>query len=114
MAEVRELTIPLRAAWSVTRNHRANRAISEIKKHVSQHMKKTEDEKVWIDEEINKIIWARGAQKPPRKIRVICTREEGFNIDTKRIQHKEANFGKYVLEDTQNNNQLLYDLRRLV
>ncbi len=80
MAEVRELTIPLRAAWSVTRNHRANRAISEIKKHVSQHMKKTEDEKVWIDEEINKIIWARGAQKPPRKIKVVCTREEGFNI----------------------------------
>jgi ribosomal protein L31E len=43
-------------------------------------MKKTDDEKVWIDEEINKLIWARGAQKPPRKIKVICTREEGFNI----------------------------------
>ena len=41
-------------------------------------------------------------------------REEGFDIDTRRIQHKEANFGKYVLEDTQNNNQLLYDLRRLI
>jgi hypothetical protein len=39
-------------------------------------------------------------------------REEGFDIDTKRIQHKEANFGKYVLEVTQNNNQLFYDLRR--
>ena len=72
MAEVRELTIPLRAAWGVTRNHRANRAISEIKKHVSQHMKKTEEEKIWIDEEINKKVWARGAQKPPRKIKVVC------------------------------------------
>ena len=41
-------------------------------------------------------------------------REEGFDIDTRRILHNEANFGKYVLEDTQNNNQLLYDLRRLV
>ena len=80
MAEVRELTIPLRAAWGVTRNHRANRAISEIKKHVSQHMKKTEEEKIWIDEEINKKVSARGAQKPPRKIKVVCTREEGFNI----------------------------------
>jgi large subunit ribosomal protein L31e len=80
MAEVRELIIPLRAAWGVTRNHRANRAISEIKKHVSQHMKKTDEEKVWIDEEINKLVWARGAQKPPRKIKVVCTREEGFNI----------------------------------
>ena len=41
-------------------------------------------------------------------------REEGFDIDTRRIQQKEANFGKYELEDTQNNNQLLYDLRRLI
>ena len=32
--------------------------------------------------------------------------QEGFDIDTRRIHHKEANFGKYVLEDTQNNNQL--------
>ena len=38
-------------------------------------------------------------------------REEGFDIDTRRIQHKEANFGKYVLEVTQYNNQLFYDLR---
>ena len=79
LAEIRELTIPLRAAWNVPRNHRANRAITEIKNHVAQHMKKTEDEKVWIDEEINQYIWSRGAQKPPRKIKVICTREEGFD-----------------------------------
>ncbi|MCP2507414.1 50S ribosomal protein L31e [Euryarchaeota archaeon] len=80
MAEVRELIIPLRAAWNVPRTIRANRAIAEIKNHVSQHMKKTENERVWIDEEINQLIWARGAQKPPRKIKVVCTREEGFNI----------------------------------
>ena len=41
MAEVREMTIPLRAAWSVPRTRRANRAMAQIKKHVSQHMKKT-------------------------------------------------------------------------
>ena len=36
MAEVREMTIPLRAAWSVPRTRRANRAMAQIKKHVSQ------------------------------------------------------------------------------
>ncbi|MFQ3359703.1 MAG: 50S ribosomal protein L31e [Candidatus Poseidoniales archaeon] len=80
MAEVREFIIPLRAAWTVTRPHRANRAIAEIKKHISQHMKKTDEERVWIDEEINQYIWSRGAQKPPRKIKVVCTREEGFDM----------------------------------
>ena len=48
MAEVREMTIPLRAAWSVPRTRRANRAMAQIKKHVSQHMKKTDDEEISI------------------------------------------------------------------
>jgi hypothetical protein len=41
-------------------------------------------------------------------------REEGFDIDTKRIQHKEANFGKYVMLDTENNDKLFYNYRRIV
>ena len=44
MAEVKEMTIPLRAAWNVPRNRRANRAIAEIRIHVSRHMKMAEDE----------------------------------------------------------------------
>ena len=68
MAEVREMTIPLRAAWSVPRTRRANRAMAQIKKHVSQHMKKTEDEEIWIDESVNHVIWS-----------VVCkTRQEKF------------------------------------
>ena len=58
MAEVREMTIPLRAAWSVPRTRRANRAMAQIKKHVSQHMKKTEEEEIWIDESVNHVIWS--------------------------------------------------------
>ena len=41
-------------------------------------------------------------------------REEGFDIDTKKMNKNGKYFGKYVLEDTQNNNQLLYEYRRLV
>ena len=77
MAEVKELTIPLRAAWKVPRTNRAKRAMAEVRIHVSRHMKKTDEEEIWIDESVNHAIWARGMQNPPRKIRVVCTREEG-------------------------------------
>ena len=65
MAEVKEMTIPLRAAWNVPRNRRANRAIAEA---------------------VNHAIWTRGMQHPPRKIRVVCTREEGFPIEVKLLE----------------------------
>ncbi len=86
MAEVKEMTIPLRAAWSVPRTRRANRAMAEIRKHVARHMKMSDDEDLWIDEAINHAIWARGMQHPPRRIKVVCTREEGFPIEVKLLE----------------------------
>jgi len=38
---------------------------------------------MYIDSEVNEAIWARGMQKPPRKIRVVCTRDEGFPLEVK-------------------------------
>ena len=67
MAEVREMTIPLRAAWSVPRTRRANRAMAQIKKHVSQHMKKTEEEEIWIDESVNHVSLVSWYAKPAKK-----------------------------------------------
>ena len=58
MAEVKEMVIPLRAAWNVPRTKRANRAMAEIRNHVSQHMKILEDEEIWIDQAVNEVIWA--------------------------------------------------------
>ena len=86
MAEVKEMTIPLRAAWNVPRNRRANRAVAEIRIHVSRHMKMTDDEELWIDEAVNHAIWSRGMQHPPRKIRVVCTREVGFPIEVNLLE----------------------------
>ena len=39
MAETKEMVVPLRAAWAVPRTQRAARAMKEIRKHVSRHMK---------------------------------------------------------------------------
>ena len=77
------MTIPLRAAWNVPITKRDNRAMAEIRNHVSQHMKIQEDEEIWIDQAVNEVIWSRGMQKPPRKIRIVCTREEGFPLEVK-------------------------------
>ena len=86
MAEIKEMVVPLRAAWAVPRTQRAARAMKEIRKHVTRHMKVQEDEELWIDEAVNHAIWARGIQKPPRKIRLVVTREEGFPIEVKLVE----------------------------
>jgi len=67
--EERILIVPLRVVRTVPRTKRAPRAIKAIREHVVQHMKaRTED--VWIDPQINEILWRRGIERPPHKIRV--------------------------------------------
>lgn len=69
----RVYTVPLRHAALAPRTKRANRAITEIKTFMARHMK-TEAEKVWLDNPVNEVVWARGIQKPPRRIRVKAIR----------------------------------------
>ena len=49
-------------------------------------MKKTEEEEIWIDESINHADMETGMQNPPRKIKVACTREEGFPLEVKLLE----------------------------
>ena len=65
----RMYTIPLRVVKDVPRTKRAPRAITEIRKYISRHMKTPKDD-VWIDPPLSERIWSRGIQKPPSKIRV--------------------------------------------
>ncbi|MHB8603675.1 MAG: 50S ribosomal protein L31e [Thermoplasmatota archaeon] len=62
-------TIPLRAAHQAPLPKRSPRAVTEVRKFLARHMK-TEAEKVWLDNPVNEILWARGIQKPPRRLRV--------------------------------------------
>jgi len=65
----RLLTVPLRYAHNQPRTQRADLAIATIREHVGKQMK-VDKEKVWIEPGVNKLIWARGRQKPPAKIKV--------------------------------------------
>jgi large subunit ribosomal protein L31e len=65
-------TVPLRMAyWSGSRLNRANRTVRILKEFVERHMK---PEELLVQPEVNEVIWARGIQKPPRRLRIRATK----------------------------------------
>lgn len=76
----RVYTIPLREAKRVPRWRRSKRAMSEIRSYLSKHMK-TPVEDVKIDPRLNEVIWARGNQKPPLKVRVRAVKFEDGGVE---------------------------------
>ncbi len=67
-------TVPLRKAyWTGSRLKRANRAVRILKKFVERHMK---PEEMMIQPEVNELIWSRGIEKPPRRIRIRATKND--------------------------------------
>ncbi len=90
IVEERIYTIPLGKASVRPPKKRAPRAIQLIKAFVTKHMKlkmpmeEEEEEgelpKLIISGEINEKIWARGIEKPPRKIRVRAAKDSDGNV----------------------------------
>ena len=74
--EERIYTIPLRKVVNVPRTKRAPVAIKEVRRFIVRHMK---SDTVWIDGRVNELLWARGIQNPPSRIRVRAIKfEDGF------------------------------------
>lgn len=86
IVEERIYTIPLSRAWISPRKKRAPRAVRMVRSFVQKHMKietraKTEEEeeeagRLVISDEVNKKLWSRGIEKPPRKIRVRAVKDK--------------------------------------
>lgn len=66
--------VPLARARKGPRNKRAKKAIRYLKEYITRHFK---PESLVITQEVNELIWSRGIQKPPRKLKVRATK----NID---------------------------------
>ncbi len=65
-------TVPLRKAyWTGSRLRRSNRAVRVLREFVERHMK---PEELLIQPEVNEVIWSRGIQKPPRRVRIRATK----------------------------------------
>jgi large subunit ribosomal protein L31e len=74
VVEEKVYTIPLHHVWVVTpRGERAPRAARDVKAYVARHMKA---EDVALSNEINSAIWARGINKPPRKVTVRAVKDK--------------------------------------
>jgi large subunit ribosomal protein L31e len=83
-------TIPLTITKRVPKTKRAPRAIKEIKEFVRKHMMekttvKVDDDvevkDVWVDYRLNELIWSRGIERPPSKVRVKAIRFEDGLIE---------------------------------
>jgi len=86
--EERIYTIPFYPKLKLsTRNKRAPRAIRIMKKFIYRHMKADD---IIIDPELNEYIWARGIQKPPRKVRVRAIKDEEGIVELYLIEKKVA------------------------
>jgi large subunit ribosomal protein L31e len=74
VVEERIYTIPMRHAWVVTpRGKRSPRAARDVRDFVAKHMKADE---VALSNEINEVIWERGINKPPRKVKVRAVKDK--------------------------------------
>jgi len=69
-------TVPLGDAYEVPRSKRAPRAVKILKEFISKHMK-ADGEKITISEALNRLIWERSIQKPPRRVKVRLIKDEG-------------------------------------
>jgi len=67
-------TIPLAKARRGPRNKWAKKSVRYLREFMERHFK---PESLVISQEVNQAIWARGIQKPPRKLKVRATK----NID---------------------------------
>ena len=88
--EERTYTIPLQKALVRPPKKRAPRAMQLLKIFVIKHMKlamtvseEEEEEELpqlIVSKEVNEKIWARGIEKPPRKIRVRAAKDKDGNV----------------------------------
>ncbi|MGP3667998.1 MAG: 50S ribosomal protein L31e [Candidatus Bathyarchaeota archaeon] len=76
-SEERFYTIPLRRAWVAPFPERTPKAIRTLKNFLRRNLK-TDNFK--IDESLNKIIWRRGIEKPPRNVRVKIVKKDDVYV----------------------------------
>jgi large subunit ribosomal protein L31e len=84
--EERVYTINLGKVTLAPDNRRAKRAVNMIREFAIRHIK---SEEVKIDEELNEVLWSRGIRSPPRKIRVIISKDVSGVVTVKPYTQKE-------------------------
>ena len=80
MADLERIyTVPFGEAYNGSRTVRSRKAIKILREFMCRHMKSAPEE-VAISTGVNELIWARGMQKPPRKIKVRALKKDGRTL----------------------------------
>jgi large subunit ribosomal protein L31e len=91
MADEKVYMINLRDAFEKPRGKRGPKAIDIIRAFMARHMK-ADLGNVKISGKLNEVVWARGIQKPPRRVKIKAIRDGPivtiYHIDEK-IEKKE-------------------------
>ncbi len=69
-------TVPLGDAYETVRNKRTPRAVKILRAFIARHMK-SDGARILLSESLNKFLWARSIQKPPRRVKVRLVKDEG-------------------------------------
>jgi large subunit ribosomal protein L31e len=75
--------VPLgNAIKGIPKTQRAARAIKVIKRTVAKAMNEPETA-IWIFDDVNEAVWARGRERPPNKMTVIAERIEDGHVEVR-------------------------------
>ncbi len=78
--EERVMNIPLRSVLKAPRTKRLPTAIEVVRDYVVRHTRaKRED--VWIDPEVNKLLWTRGIERPPKRVQLKTIKFEDGRVE---------------------------------
>ena len=96
-------TVPLGDAYAATRNTRVPKAIKILKAFAARHMKAEDEQRVVISEALNKHIWERSIQRPPRRVKVRLVKDDeavrAYLADEKVEEKKKAEPKKEKAEE---------------
>ncbi len=73
-------TIPLRCVKRVPRWRRTKRAVSEVRTYLARHMKAA-PENIKLASNLNEILWSRGNEKPPSRVRVRAVKFDDGGVE---------------------------------
>jgi large subunit ribosomal protein L31e len=82
-------TVPLGGAYKTVRGKRSSRAIKMLKSFLAKHMK-TQEERVKLTADVNSLVWQRGMQKPPRRIKVKARRDAKGEVSVSLVEEPKA------------------------
>lgn len=103
MKTERFYTVPLGEAFEYPRYKRTPAAVKMVRTFVTKHMK-AEGMKVSISDSLNKFLWQRSIQKPPRRVKVRVVKEDSlvnvFLADEKEVAKETKVAPKEVPKET--------------